>query len=230
MTKSELRSLILEAYQEVLEGRHDAVTFKAIFLVGGPGSGKSHISQKLGLEPLGFKLADEDRVYEFLIKQSGNDVANFDIGSDKAQTLRQQSNRLAGKREELFVKLRLGVIFDGTGKDYSKIETRKRMLEDVGYDTAMVFVNTDLEVAVQRNNARARKVPEEWVKAMWERSHANFDKFHRLFGESFFTIDNNTTNLDQIESVRKQLVAWAKTAPSNRAYIDWMDHTTHSST
>ena len=43
---------------------------------------------------------------------------------------------------------------DGTGKDYEKIVRMSEKLKSFGYETLMVFVNTDLETALARNAKR----------------------------------------------------------------------------
>ena len=54
----------------------------------------------------------------------------------------------------------LGIIIDGTGKDIGKIGRQKKLLDQLGYETMMIFVNTSLEVAQQRNKERRRTLPE----------------------------------------------------------------------
>ena len=44
----------------------------------------------------------------------------------------------------------------------------KQRLEVEGYDCFMVFVNTDLKVALERNKKRERVVPEDIVKQSWQ--------------------------------------------------------------
>ena len=42
---------------------------------------------------------------------------------------------------------RLGMIIDGTGHEYGKIQKNKKQhMKRLGYDTYMVFVNTSLDV------------------------------------------------------------------------------------
>ena len=53
--------------QELQEGVYDPNIFKAIFLAGGPGSGKSYVVRRaLGGE--GMKVVDSDDAFERLIK------------------------------------------------------------------------------------------------------------------------------------------------------------------
>ena len=48
------------------------------------------------------------------------------------------------------------LVIDATGRDYNVINRQRSMLQMLGYDTYMIFVNTSLEVALQRNRVRTR--------------------------------------------------------------------------
>ena len=51
----------------------------------------------------------------------------------------------------LFMKLvGLGMLIDGTGRDFDKMAREKARAEDLGYDTFMIFVDTSLPVALER--------------------------------------------------------------------------------
>ena len=63
-------------------------------------------------------------------------------------------NELQRRDNPNYIEGRLGLIIDGTGKDFEKITRRARNLEALGYDTHMIFVNTSLDVALQRNAER----------------------------------------------------------------------------
>ena len=52
---------------------------------------------------------------------------------------------------DLSIKGRLGLVIDGTGRDYDKIANQRAMLTQLEYDCYMVFVNTSLDVALERN-------------------------------------------------------------------------------
>ena len=58
------------------------------------------------------------------------------------------------------------------------------------HDTYMVFVNTSLEVALQRNKNRERVLPEELVTKSWKDVQTNLGKFQNLFGGNFRIVDN----------------------------------------
>ena len=76
---------------------------------------------------------------------------------------------------------RIGLIIDGTGKDYDKIERQMRGLQRLGYESHMIFVNTSLDVALERNEKRPRKLPESLVVQSWNNVQKNIGKFSQLF-------------------------------------------------
>ena len=52
------------------EGVRDPGIFKAIFLAGGPGSGKSYVAKKLGLKTLGLIVVNSDLFFVQLLSSS----------------------------------------------------------------------------------------------------------------------------------------------------------------
>ena len=54
----------------------------------------------------------------------------------------------------------------------------------------MVFVNTSLEVALERNKQRERVLPEPLVTKSWKDVQNNLGKFQNLFGGNFRIVDN----------------------------------------
>ena len=86
---------------------------------------------------------------------------------------------------------RLGLVIDGTGDDYNKIKKKREELIRLGYDTYMIFINTSLEVAQQRNAQRDRKLPEKMVEKIWKDVQKNLGRFQGLFKGNFKIIDNS---------------------------------------
>ncbi len=56
---------------ELEEGIHDPAIFKAVFLAGGPGSGKSFMVGQTGLSSFGFKIVNSDQHFEIALKKAG---------------------------------------------------------------------------------------------------------------------------------------------------------------
>jgi shikimate kinase len=190
------------------EGVYDPGILKVFFLAGGPGSGKSFVSGKVtGGMPL--KFINSDTYFEHLLKKAN---LSMDLPSlsepdyDKAMRLRGAAKQKAAKTEANYLQGRLGVIFDGTGEDFDKIKGLKEKCESLGYDTYMLFVNTSLEIALQRNAKRARTVRPEIVEDSWRNVQANIGKFQNLFGTgNMIVVDNDTFNEDVLNKVWKRI-------------------------
>jgi hypothetical protein len=57
------KKLMLE-HLGINEGVDDPIIFKAVFMAGGPVSGKSYKVKQIGFEGMGFKVLNSDLVYE----------------------------------------------------------------------------------------------------------------------------------------------------------------------
>ena len=182
----------MKTYQQIQEGVYDPNIFKAVFLAGGPGSGKSFVVRTT-TGGLGLKIVNSDDIYENDLEKAGLDAGKpEDIFSDEGQAIRDRSKEKTAKRQSLWVDGRLGIIIDGTGKDVGKISRQKQLLDQVGYDCYMIFVNTSLEIAQERNMQRKRKLQPKAVEQMWNAVQRNIGGFQRVFGgKNFIIVDNN---------------------------------------
>ena len=182
----------MKTFQQIQEGVYDPNIFKAVFLAGGPGSGKSFVVRTT-TGGLGLKIVNSDDIYEKDLEKAGLDAGNpEDIFSDEGQDIRVRSKEKTAKRQSLWVDGRLGIIIDGTGKDVGKISRQKQLLDQIGYDCYMIFVNTSLDIAQERNMKRKRKLQPKAVEAMWNAVQRNIGGFQRVFGtKNFIIVDNN---------------------------------------
>ena len=105
--------------------------------------------------------------------------------------MRPFAKELNKEKLRLYTKGKLGVIIDGTAHKIDKIKEQKKELEDLGYDTYMVFVNTTLEAALDRNEKRQRTVPVHVAKKSWQDVQDNMAKLKRLFKSNFYMADNS---------------------------------------
>lgn len=213
-----LKSLLLN------EGVEDKGILKAIFLAGGPGSGKTWVTRglygipkKMNFSAGGLKLVNQDTELEMLLKKYFGttdldnmpeelfiDVTGVDFQEksyDNTSGMRAFAKSLTKARMENYVRGRLGVIIDGTGHKYQSIAKKKQRMEDLGYDCYMVFVNTPLEIALKRNLERDRVVPEKIVRDSWHDVQQNLGGFQKLFGRNFLIVDNAKT-LDEKEATK----------------------------
>ena len=206
------------------EGVNDPSIFKAVFLAGGPGSGKSFIVGKTALPALGFKVINSDDAFEAALAKAGLKATPENIYSPKGQELRAGAKALTGKKLDLAVNGRLGLVIDGTGKDLDKIMKQAIKMKKLGYDTAMIFVNTDEDTALARNRMRSRSLPDATVSSMWKDVQKNIGGFQIFFGSSMFIVDNSEgSNFEtQVASTYKKLMMWSKKTPQNKAVDDWV--------
>ena len=145
----------MKTFHELQEGVYDPNILKAFFLAGGPGSGKSYVVKRT-TGGLGMKILNSDDQFERLLKDAGLDSKMPPEEKQPRDVARDRAKDLTTFQRKNFVRGRLGLIIDGTGKDFNKIAYQARELEGFGYDTHMIFVNTSLDVALQRNKERDR--------------------------------------------------------------------------
>jgi predicted kinase len=215
-----------EAFESYLEeGINDPAIFKAVFLAGGPGSGKSFVVKKTGLASMGFVVINSDDAFERALKKAGLSTTPEDIFSVQGQEIRGGAKTLTAKRQETVLKGRLGVVVDGTGRDYDKIQKQAQILKDIGYDVGMIFVNTDMETALERNRQRERTLPDDQVEKMWKDVQKNMGKFQRFFGQNFQIVDNSIDSnfKSEIQSAYKMMGKFAKKPIINPKAKKWIE-------
>ena len=214
--------IIIEQIKELNEGVYDPGIFKAFFLAGGPGSGKSYV-QKKTTGGMGLKVVNSDDIYEKMLKDAGMDTTPEDIYSDKGQEIRGRAKATTKRMQSNFLMGRLGVVIDGTGKDFEKIQRQAAALKQLGYDTYMIFVNTSEEVAQQRNQERKRTLPRDEVTKMWNGVQRNIGAFQRFFGnKNFIILDNNGANDDVLDMVFKRVRKLVTTPVKNYIAKQWI--------
>ena len=221
----------MKTFSELQEGVYDPNIFKAFFLAGGPGSGKSYVVTRT-TKMFGMRIVNSDDVFEKLIKKAGMnmDMRNYS-GKDleRRDEIRARAKEITKARmgdiktgEGGYIGGRIGLIIDGTGKDYSKIETQLRGLQKLGYESHMIFVNTSLDVALERNEKRPRKLPESLVVQSWNNVQKNIGKFSQLFKNKFVIVDNNKADEDVITGVFKRVRSLANKKVTNGIAKAWI--------
>ena len=168
-----------EFKQNLLEGVYDPGIFKAFFLAGGAGSGKSYSAEKATgsaagkfewhasmdtnkmkpgkTGPYGLKVVNSDEQLEFGLMKAKmhSDMTKYsDDETMEKERIRKKGKKITKKREQLWINGRLGLIIDGTAKNPAKLSVTKQDLEAVGYSTYMIFVNTSIDIALQQNAGR----------------------------------------------------------------------------
>ena len=207
------------------EGVDDPAIFKAVFLAGGPGSGKSFIVGKTGLPALGLKVINSDDAYEAAMKKAGMEMSPENIFSVQGQDIRGKAKALTGKKQARYLMGRLGVVVDGTGKEFDKVKKQAQAMKALGYDVAMIFVNTDLDTAISRDAKRARTIGEKEVTKYWKEVQRNIGAFQTFFGKPNMLIVDNSDGKDyQKETLRayKDVRKFLDKPPENVKAKSWI--------
>ena len=183
-------------FQHINEGVYDPGIFKAFFLAGGPGSGKSFVTSRV-FAGTGLKLVNSDNAFERQLKKTGLSLQMPDSEAYFRDIIRKRAKTTVLSALDQYLRGRLGLVIDSTARDYDTISRQHSQLKQLGYDCYMVFVNTSLEVALARNARRERSIPEYITTNSWNGVQSNMGKFQRLFGMSnFLVVDNNKSDLE----------------------------------
>ena len=205
----------MKTFLELQEGLQDPNIFKAFFLAGGPGSGKSYVVRST-TGGTGLRIVNSDDVFEKYLKDAGFDM---DMSTVKAEREKEERDKMRDRAKKLtrtrmgdvttgkggYLEGRIGLIIDGTGKDYDKIAKQATQLKQLGYDVHMIFVNTSLDTALERNAKRERTVPTDVATRSWTAVQRNIGKFSQYFRQNFVVVDNNDSEEDVMTPVFKQI-------------------------
>ena len=211
--ETELKQLKKQLFVEIItEGVDDPGILKCIFLAGGPGSGKSYTAKEIfgvgktaisSVSSGGLKLVNSDTAFEKALKDNGinpKDLGRFEkedpkmwdfiAGEENPNSIRNQAKKITKQQQAFYEAGRLGLIIDGTGDEVTKIKEKKAHAESLGYDCYMVFVNTSLEVAQERNSSRDRTLSDDRVSQIWKACQNNLGAFQSMFSGNFIIVDN----------------------------------------
>ena len=233
--------------QTLLEGVYDPGIFKAFFLAGGAGSGKSYSAEKATgsaagkfewhptmnkvkpgkTGPYGLKVVNSDEQLEFGLMKAKmhSDMTKYsDAETMEKERIRKKGKKITKKREQLWINGRLGLIIDGTAKNTANLSVTKQDLEAVGYSTYMIFVNTSLDVALQNNSGRTRRLKDEVVKATWDEVQLVKDQLANLFPGRFVEIVNNRAGEDVFRKAFVEIGKLITRPPSSTKAKAWIAH------
>ena len=193
---------------EITEGPYDPFRHKAIFFAGSPGSGKTYIARKLAGAFQGLKQVNMDSVFKHLMTQKKLSWKMPPEEEPEREKQRQRSKELVAKQQQTYSETGLGLLIDSTGRIYGTVEKIKNELESQGYQTTMIFVNTDLETALRRNKQRERTLPDELIHKNYKVIEQNIGRFQRLFDDVH--IINNSDSVqnevpEQLEALEKEI-------------------------
>lgn len=159
--------------------------FKAIFVSGGPGSGKDIIIREA--------IAEQNAV-EINVTLALNLLNDKHKLSEQSQNVRREA-----------IRNRLPLIINGTANEEFQITEIKEELEELGYETMMIFVNTTNESSKKRNESHERVLSESVRQERWNATQKVTEKFNELFSK-YLEFDNSLdlNEATEIEIAKKE--------------------------
>jgi dephospho-CoA kinase len=158
----------------------------AVTVTGGPGSGKTYMSNTS--IPIDAKTMNIDDIKEIYVKLLKRKLATLTNEADKEELLRPFGGHIPDfknpkdnsvmhefitdkayfkKLQEQFFNSNMGklpnILLDITGGNFTKLQEYQSFLKGLGYYTSIIWVITDIEIAKQQNKNRDRTVDEEFL-------------------------------------------------------------------
>ena len=212
--------------QILAEGVYDPGIFKAFFLAGGPGSGKTFVT-KSAFAGTGLKVVNSDTIFERGLKKANLSLKMPDEEEYFRNVVRQRAKSTSATQLDTYMEGRLGLVIDATGRDKNIIQRQHAMLTNIGYDSYMIFVNTSLDVALERNKNRPRSIPEYIVTNSWNGVQANIGQFQRIISPNkMLILDSNRSEKELVSSTLSQAAKFIRsrltTKPDNYIAKQWI--------
>ena len=189
-------------------GLHESTNhgqYKAIFVTGGPGSGKDVVIRE---------AIAESKIVELNFIQARDYLADKQKLSEKTNDFRREAIRARGP-----------LIINGPADDIEKISYIKEELEELGYQTMMVFVHTNNETSKERNSNLTRMMAESVRQDKWQKAQENIIQFNEMYN-NLVTLDN-TGNLDTKEEDINDIYQFTKSFLDSRIFnesaTDWLN-------
>jgi cytidyltransferase-like protein len=183
----------------------DRGMFKAIFVSGGPGSGKDIVIRE---------AIAEHKIVELNFIQAQDYLADKQKLSEKTNDFRREAIRSRGP-----------LIINGPADDTDRISYIKEELEELGYETMLVFVNTTNEVSKERNSLLSRMMVESVRQDKWLKSQKNTKYFNETF-KKFISFDN-TGDIDSkeedIHDIYEKTNLFLDSRNLNETAVDWLN-------
>ena len=189
----------------------------AILLAGAPGAGKGSILKDLDLSSL--KTLNLDDTIAALSKTDGvtlnQKAADAEDRSKFMKAMAQATKKLKGEQIPQAIANRDSFILDGTSASQNQTIKLANQLEKEGYDVLMLYVYTDLETSLKRNQERFEKSGGKdrsllpgVVLSTWKDVTKNFKSYRDLFGDNFISVANtgDSETMKDISNILKTYV------------------------
>ena len=189
----------------------------AILLAGAPGAGKGSVLADLDLS--GLKTLNLDDTIAALSKTDrftlNQKAADAEDRSKFMKAMAQATKKLKGEQIPQAIANKESFILDGTSASKNQTIKLVNELKEAGYEVMMLYVYTDLETSLKRNQERFEKSGGEdrsllpgSVLSAWKSVTQNFEDYQNLFGDNFVSVANtgDSETMKDIENILKTYV------------------------
>ena len=189
----------------------------AILLAGAPGAGKGSVLADLDLS--GLKTLNLDDTIAALSKTDGftlnQKAADAEDRSKFMKAMATATKKLKGEQIPQAIANKESFILDGTSASKNQTIKLVNELKEAGYEVMMLYVYTDLETSLKRNQERFEKSGGEdrsllpgSVLSAWKSVTQNFKDYQDLFGSNFVSVANtgDSETMKDIENILKTYV------------------------
>ena len=189
----------------------------AILLAGAPGAGKGSVLRDLDLS--GLKTLNLDDTIAALSKTDGftlnQKAADAEDRSKFMKAMAAATKKLKGEQIPQAIANGESFILDGTSASKNQTIKLVNELKEAGYEIMMLYVYTDLETSLKRNQERFEKSGGEdrsllpgAVLSTWKGVTQNFNDYQDIFGSNFISVANTGEDetMKDIENILKTYV------------------------
>ena len=181
-----------------LNENHNRGLFKAIFVTGGPGSGKDIVIRE---------AIAEQKAVEITSAQAYNYLMDKQALAEKSNDFRRESIRNRGP-----------LIINGPADDHMRMITIKEELEELGYSKIMVFVDTTNEASQSRNEKLTKMIAESVRQEKWQLAQVCKESYRQNF-KNFINL-NNSGSLENIEEDISAIYHKLNNFIDNKVYME----------
>ena len=185
----------------ILKNKHP---FKALYIFGPAGAGKTHIKNHILGVPGDFKTSNPDERIESVFPTFGISMkfANSEAGDDaELEDLQQTSRKILQGAERAHVANLISIanplIFDTTGEEVPKQAEKIKALNKLGYDIAVMLINVPTEASVERDTKRKRTVGQERTTTI-SKDYQEAVVQHRGYYKALKGLENVTMLTDDV--------------------------------
>lgn len=221
------------------EGIYDKGILKMVYMIGTPGAGKSEVVHRIFAVPdygkslagIGFKIWNQDIVFSRLLHKTGKGLdlsRHYERDPEGTTILRAKAQAISDIQLNKWVEGRLGVVIDGTGRHYESTKKVFDTFSDLGYDIYAIYVKTNIQKAIERNNSRERKLPVSIVEQIYKEVQNSVWRIRRIVNpNNFITIDNSkdvsqNEEIDNERELRKQMIKILNSEVMNPIGQQWI--------